>query len=95
MAAQIFKFICRKELFARRGTRNFGRYMRTSKGFTPHTASNISSGRPNSRRTSGRMLRGPNATDPLREGRQLRDSRTHPSQRDASSNDSRSGDGPR
>lgn len=36
MPAQIFQFISRKDLLARRGARNFGRFMSVSKGFTPH-----------------------------------------------------------
>ena len=62
MAAQIFKFVSRKDPLAHRGARNFGRYMSVNKGFTPHTAYDISSGRQNSERISGWMPRGPNGT---------------------------------
>ena len=36
MPAQIIEFISRKDLLARRGARNFGRFMSVTKGFTPH-----------------------------------------------------------
>ena len=36
MPAHVIEFISRKDLLARRGARNFGRFMSVNKGLTPH-----------------------------------------------------------